>query len=408
MKTKRKISIPILQYNPVYEKIKLTIDSVLWQEDLDYEIIIGDDGSNIDYREEICEYLNQRGIKDFKFIKGTHNRGTVGNLIATLEASSCSIVKGLSPGDFLIGKTILRDWVDEFEDKKREWSIGSVLCYEKNNDRLRVSARDYHPLDLTPYLNQDDVTIAYNYLIKNDNAFGCSVLFQKEKALEYLKKIENQVIYAEDNIYRMMVFDGLIPHYFPRNVMMYEYGSGMSTSMNQFFRDKLKSEWNITTEMIGDSIAWKEKEKSLLKFADKNPHASMESSIVLNKVFLTRDDYYMLCEEKIEQISRLAGNKDIYIYGAGRAGEIACDVFDGRINIRGFVDKQADSIREKKGYMVKRIDEIDLKDKFFIVCTIKPDNNICDELEKNGVNKKDYCYICATKDYSISEIRECS
>lgn len=62
-------------YNPVYEKMMLTIDSIICQKGVNIELIMTDDGSKNNYFGEIKEHLRNKGVINFELIEYKENQG---------------------------------------------------------------------------------------------------------------------------------------------------------------------------------------------------------------------------------------------------------------------------------------------------------------------------------------------
>ena len=92
-------SILIASYNPVWEKLKVTIDSVLRQDYRDFEIVITDDGSENNLFPEIEKYMRAQSFDNFKLVAHEKNQGTVKNLIDGVKACSGKYVRDFGPGD---------------------------------------------------------------------------------------------------------------------------------------------------------------------------------------------------------------------------------------------------------------------------------------------------------------------
>ena len=112
---------------------------------------------------------------------------------------------------------------------------------------------DAHPNDMVPYVDCNFEKCRWNYLVLDDIAMGATMLCKTKTEYEYCKKILNKVKYAEDNIWRIMMFDGIKAGYYPQITMLYEYGSGVSTSGNIEWKKRLENDWKMTDELIFNS-----------------------------------------------------------------------------------------------------------------------------------------------------------
>ena len=70
-------TILVITYNPIWEKLKLTLDAIVEQTFTDYELLIADDGSENNLADEIASYMENRKVDNFLHIKNSINQGTV-------------------------------------------------------------------------------------------------------------------------------------------------------------------------------------------------------------------------------------------------------------------------------------------------------------------------------------------
>ena len=67
----KSVSVILLMYNPNFFKVKKTIESILQQENIDFELIIADDASENNLFTEISELLKKYEFNDFIFINNS-------------------------------------------------------------------------------------------------------------------------------------------------------------------------------------------------------------------------------------------------------------------------------------------------------------------------------------------------
>lgn len=253
------VSIVVCTYNPEKRKLLNTIQSVLMQKDIRYEIIIADDGSNKDHFEDVKQFMDKEQFYEYKFIKNEINQGTVLNCLYGVQACHGKYIKLISPGDMLSFSSVLREWVDEIEREQADWSFGDAFYYKRDQqDRMVFIEEDAHPRMVDVYLHGDRKRCKDNYLINHDNCLGAATLCKKDILLKYLDLISGKIVYAEDNMYYLMMFDDLKTFYFPQEVIFYEFGEGVSTSGNAVWRERLKKDWEVTCELILDKCAGNE------------------------------------------------------------------------------------------------------------------------------------------------------
>lgn len=402
-----RLSIPIIQFNPDYDRLILTIDSILRQEGIEYEMIISDDGSDKDYFNELKCYFERKGINNYRFIKSKINNGTVQNCLRALSECKYEVIKPISPGDFFFGTKRLCHWIDSLYEKNTEWSISDVLCYKKEGSFFYLESHPCRPYDIEVYKKEEWKKIRYNYIFKNDIAYGSAMLIKKNLFIRYLEEISSEVVYAEDNAFRLMACDEILPSYYPVTTIMYEWGEGVSTSNNPNWNEKLSKDWNYTTNILNKHLekrAEYDNWNNRITYPSNNVIKKRMTSIIPDKNELDDYDYQELCRNKIYEILSKSGGKKIYIYGAGRAGSIGFNVFKEHMEIEGFIDRRYKELEMVHGIKVNCVDYLDLRSIYIIICLIEDDKSVLYELQRQGAKRENIFYISAIKGYIAQDI----
>ena len=89
-----------------------------------------------------------------------------------------------------------------------------------------------------------------NYLILNDAILGACLLSERTITVKYMLEISEKCKYAEDMIYRLMISRNELIEYFPRKVIWYEFGEGISSSKNDKWKRIIEDERKHCNEMI--------------------------------------------------------------------------------------------------------------------------------------------------------------
>lgn len=237
------ISIIILTYNADFPRLRKTIISAILQEGITFEIIVADDGSKINHKEAIIELFDHYEFRNFKLVMNPENKGTIRNYLSAVKLAEGEYTRTFSSGDFLSGRTVLYDWFCFVKENNYEWSFSELIDYHMNNgeeEYIKVAAL---PLFLRPYIIRNADQIRWYYLVRGDIPVGCAMLGQTiliRKYLEELAKTGN--LYAEDNIYRMMMFDGIVGQYYPQATIFYERGTGISNQRSNYWKNVFLSE----------------------------------------------------------------------------------------------------------------------------------------------------------------------
>lgn len=240
-----KVTILICTYHPVWEKLKGTICSVLKQVYDSYEIVIADDGSQNDCFQELERMFQKAAFTRYQFRKLKKNQGTVRNLMNGLVVSKGMFVKPISPGDLLFSENTLKDWIDDVERKHADISFGRAVYYKKDKCGLTFEKSISYPINTTIYTQSDSEKkyqdLLLNYIALRDTPVGAAFIVKRELLDEYMRKLPKTVLYAEDNAYRMMIACGIEFHFYNKNVIFYECGTGISNATKD-------SPWNEVIE----------------------------------------------------------------------------------------------------------------------------------------------------------------
>lgn len=222
------VSIIVLCYNPSIDKLFFTLESLLRQKKIKYEIIISDDGSSNEYFDLIREYFKKNNFINYKLIKHNCNKGTVLNAYNAVIKSKGKYIKMISPGDAFANSESLFNWIDCLKKSKKKWSFSNFTSYVRKDGEIKYLNVQKYPQDLYPYIKNNEKDIIYNYLLCEDVACGAAIICERALCKKYLSKIINQIKYCEDLIYRLMIFDNIMPFYVNEKFILYECGAGIS------------------------------------------------------------------------------------------------------------------------------------------------------------------------------------
>lgn len=247
------VSVCVCTYEQKWEKLKMTLDSIICQKQVDFEVIISDDGSQINYYNEVVQYFQDKKFADYTFINSEKNTGTVQNVVRAFDKCRKQFVKFISPGDCLLEDDTLYRWIEFLRDSGKRWSFADVVSYKKDGGIIRKVSVEEHPRLKEDYMKGIDELSRWNYVVLNDIAVGAAIIVEKELLCEYLSRINGRVAYAEDNIYRLMMYDGVVGVYYPHAAILYEVGDGISTSGDKKWDKLISKDWNETNRMMAET-----------------------------------------------------------------------------------------------------------------------------------------------------------
>ncbi len=120
---------------------------------------------------------------------------------------------------------------------------------------------------------------------------------------------------------------------------------------------------------------------------------------------LSDEDFRSVCKSKIDKLLSFSGSKKIWIYGAGRGGQILLDELKQRnVNVQGFIDKKAETLNSMCDLPVEKIENIDLESSYLVVSLRGWDFSVVEELSKQKIDMQNYYYIAAGADFIAEDI----
>ena len=276
------VSVIVITYNQELSKLIQTLDSILIQEGLTFEIIICDDGSKKQYEDELRYYFTLKNFSQYTLVFHDHNKGTVSNYYSGLKIAKGRYSKLLSPGDFFTENDVLYKWLQFMKDNNAEWSFSDAYYYHSNNGKMNYLRIKAMPQMIRPYIIKDKDRCIWNYFAFNDIAFGAMIIGRTHTQLHFCRIIKDKGIkYCEDYIYRFMMFYGIVGCYFPNAAICYEYGTGVSTSGSNRWRKMLVEEKRKLIQILLNI-----KDKSELQKRIVNAMIIFNNSNKIRKLFI--------------------------------------------------------------------------------------------------------------------------
>ena len=243
------VTVLLLVYNGDLVKIRKTLDSVLAQREVRMQLVVADDGSKDNHLEEWHAMLREAGFADYTLVMNEANGGTVRNICSGLEAAEGRYTKLISPGDLLADPLVMRDWVRLMDREKAEWSFSDAVYYQAESGQDRTVRAPAQPQDLSPYRRRDAWGMRWAYLAWHDLALGAAVLSTTAVIRRACARIRDAgVRYAEDNMWRLLMFEGITPVYFPRAAVRYECAVGISAS--DVWKKRLLDDWAAADRLM--------------------------------------------------------------------------------------------------------------------------------------------------------------
>jgi len=281
------VSVIVATYNPDWTKFRNTLRSIICQKNVDFDIVISDDGSKVDHFDKVEQFFQENNFHAYKLVKNIENQGTVKNSILALQNTDSKYVKGISPGDFLYDENALFRFVDFAEKNPADAYFGNAVFYSVNEkNAIKLYEDKHNPKDYTPWIKKDLKRIRKNYIISRDYILGASFLCKRTLYLDYVKRLDNIIKYAEDFSFVWYVADNRKILYLDSPFVFYEFGSGISTNSSDKWRKILRND-----NLNGFEIMYQNNSISFLElqyFKNKNRFIKLLLKLYLDPISLLK------------------------------------------------------------------------------------------------------------------------
>lgn len=245
MKYKYNVSVIVLTYNPDIVKLRSTLFSIIIQKNIDFEIIIADDGSNDDYYADVLKFFEENKFINFSFIKNNTNMGTVNNYYNALKRSNGEYIYGISPGDMLYDVNVLLNLYNFAKNKNAEICFGDAVFYSNVRNNLKILKQyNNEPLHADVFDENEPLNIQKVGFFFGNNILGASYFRKKETAIKYISVIKDVCKYVEDNTSTAFaIADNVRIYHLKKYVVWYEFGTGISTNQSIEWKVLMKKDF---------------------------------------------------------------------------------------------------------------------------------------------------------------------
>ena len=246
------VTVLIVTYNSDLNKLYRTLYSVLRQKNVIFEIVISDDGSDSFESAKIEKYLLSRGCGEFSIMSSEKNFGTVINIQKGLSVSKGKYVCSISPGDFFYGEKSLSEIYEYANKYDLESVFGVPLLY---NSDLSEKVK-FYPKFIPMFPKMYNWGIFNGFFSKTsvlygNNPVGATFFRKRVHYTKYINMIAGKIVYLEDKpISLLHLYNGGKVAFYDRPFIWYEYGTGISTSGNEKWTEKLRKDNESLGKML--------------------------------------------------------------------------------------------------------------------------------------------------------------
>lgn len=239
---KMKFTVLVITFNSELFKTYLTLQSVIEQKFDDFEIVIADDGSRDNHFSQIKEFFDRKQFENYKLVANKENKGTVKNLLSGLQCTEGKYVKFISAGDALYDENTLQNVYDFMEKNECSCCFGLIKGYRRESKTDIKTIPYFHPFDMKAYRKKDTKRIIKNLVLYSDNVCGASICYEKKFAIDYMKKIQDVVVYEEDIFQVLAAVEGRPLQLYDEYMIWYEIGAGITTKKNSGFEELIRQD----------------------------------------------------------------------------------------------------------------------------------------------------------------------
>lgn len=238
------LTVLVMQYRSAWEKLKLTLDSILMQDTRDFELILTDDGSPQDWFAESRQYLAAHGLTGVQYRKNPTNLGTVHNILNGLAAAHGEWVALISPGDGFYDRSTLRWELETIRRDAPAVAFGRAAYYRLNANGEPEQCHGDTPFDRSCYdpARYDARRVKRNLVLYSDHICGLELFCRRDVWQRALEQMAGRVKFAEDFATLLFAVEGTQMRPYDRVIAWYEYGTGISTDKTAASEQRLQAD----------------------------------------------------------------------------------------------------------------------------------------------------------------------
>lgn len=229
MRSEYEVSVIVTTYNSEWMKIVATLESIIAQKSVYYQIIVTDDSSENDICEKVKIFFDEKKFADYEIVKHEKNVGTVQNELDGVIKSRGIYCYSIAPGDVLYDENVLSDFFCYCKKNRVKMCFGDVVFFSYTpNLHIKRNIVNQPPW---PYkFNAQSVDDGIVELLFCGGINGVSFFRETKTYKELLCEIKHLTTYVEDTTSAALALAKRCPViYYERKVAFYDYGVGVST-----------------------------------------------------------------------------------------------------------------------------------------------------------------------------------
>lgn len=266
MKMECQVTAIVCTYNSDWEKLQETLEHLIIQKNVSLEIIVTDDGSLNNYKDELTSFFESKKFNLYFLNLNKENQGTVKNIKSALENAKGEYVYLTSPGDFLYDAYVLADFYKFAKKNQSKAVFGRAVYYsiEEGNKSVKhvINRPEYPDLFSKKYKQKLQKLMIFGGV----KILGAIYFREKDYFIHYINLIEKYVVYTEDSTIALFsVLQGDRVDFYDRKMIWYEYGTGISTEKSEKWLSVLREEYKAIEKLAVESV----KKDSVITYVQK-------------------------------------------------------------------------------------------------------------------------------------------
>ena len=245
------VSIIICTYESDLRMTLRTIYSAIRQKGVSFEIVITDDGSSIDYTDQYREFFQKNNFDRYKIIKHGQNAGTVKNIHDGVVKSEGEYVYAIAPGDFFYNADSLRKILEFARQTNSSFVFGNSRYYGVVGRKLHFYPATSPAFPKLFNKGKKTSSLCFISFFVSNNPIGPSYLRERDEFERLLDVIDGEITYVEDKpTSAMHMLNGNVMRYMDSPIVWYEYGTGISTSKQGGFHQRMLEDEKKMDELL--------------------------------------------------------------------------------------------------------------------------------------------------------------
>ena len=245
------VSIIIVLYNSDMIKAERTIKSAVSQKNINFEIIVSDDGSKDNPKENVKAIFNKYNFTNYKININPQNIGTVKNILSALELSSGKYVYCISPGDMIYDDNTINCFLKFAEKNNACVCFGNYYDYRIVNENPEILGRVSSSARTPFYCEKKSFTMYKLLIMLGEGILGPAFFRERNYALNYIGRVSEVSKYVEDNTSVACSLADKVPiYYYDKKICWYECDTGISRLENSEWNNRLFDDFRNTYQLL--------------------------------------------------------------------------------------------------------------------------------------------------------------